>query len=131
MPKKKTTEAKEKPVEKVAKQKKLSQPDYEKKVIELAEGGMTSEKIGEELRRQGSHPQEYNKKISEILREKNLYQDPELKNIEKKLAGVEKHYDKNHQDKRAKREKDRLFSHLRKIKKYLGVEIVKKKKKKK
>ncbi len=45
---------------KVEKAKKLSQKDYEKKVLELAKKDLTSEKIGEELRKQGIHPKEYN-----------------------------------------------------------------------
>ncbi len=48
--------------------KKLSQEGFEKKVLELASKGLTSEKIGEELRKQGIHPKEYNKKISKILK---------------------------------------------------------------
>jgi hypothetical protein len=55
-----------KKVEKEKKSKKVSQAEFEKKVKELAEKGLTSEKIGEELRRQNIHPKEYNKKISHI-----------------------------------------------------------------
>ncbi|MFA5953629.1 MAG: hypothetical protein WC812_03485 [Candidatus Pacearchaeota archaeon] len=98
---------------------KISQEEYEKKVIELAKKGLTSEKIGEELRKQKIHPSEYNKKISQILKKNNLYVNPDLKNTQKKLEGIEKHYSKNKQDKRAKREKDRVFAKVRKIKKYL------------
>jgi len=102
------------------KRKKLTQEEYEKEVLKLAEKGLTSEKIGEHLKKQEIHPKEYNKKISKILGEK--YQDPELKNTEKKLERIKKHYESNKQDKRAKREKDRIFSKLRKIKLYLGLE---------
>jgi ribosomal protein S15P/S13E len=101
------------------KKTKLSEQEFEKKVIELAEKGVTSEKIGETLRKQGIHSKEHNKKISKILKEKNLYVNPDLKNVEEKLKKVTNHYEKNKQDKRAKREKDRIFSQLRKIKKYL------------
>ena len=38
--------------QKIEKSKKISQLEFEKKVIELAEKGLTSEKIGEELRQQ-------------------------------------------------------------------------------
>lgn len=99
---------------------KLSLEEYEKKVIELAEKGLTSERIGEELRKQGIHPKEYEKKISKILGKK--YADPELKNREAKLSRIEQHSQKNKQDKRAMRERSRIFSHLRKIKKYLKTE---------
>ena len=102
------------------KAKKLSQKDYEKKVLELAKKGLTSEKIGEELRKQRIHPKEYHKKISKILGDK--YINPDLKNVEDKLEKVKKHYEKNKQDKRAMREKDRVFAQLRKLKKYFKVE---------
>jgi len=117
MPKKsdKTQEKKEEKVED-KKPKKLSQEEFEKKVLELAEKGLTSEKIGEELRRQNIHPKEYDKKISKILGDK--YINPDLKNVEVKLERIKKHLPKNKQDKRAMREKDRIFAQLRKLKKY-------------
>lgn len=98
--------------------KKLSQEEFEKKVIELVGKGLTSEKIGEELRKQGIHSKEYDKKISKILKEKNKYINPDMKNIGEKLEKIKKHYEKHKQDKRAMREKDRIFAELRKIKKY-------------
>ena len=103
--------------------KKLSQSEYEKKVIEFAGTGLTAEKIGQKLRDSGIHPKDYSKKISEILKQKNLYTSPDFKNVESKLNRVAEHYNKNKQDKRAKREKDRIFSQLRKIKKYLGMPL--------
>ena len=106
------------PKEKIEKTKKLSQLEFEKKVIQLAEKGLTAEKIGEELRQQKIHPKEYPKKISKILKDKKIYINPDLKNIEIKLEKVKKHFKENKQDKRAKREKDRIFSQLRKIKIY-------------
>jgi ribosomal protein S15P/S13E len=99
-------------------QKKLSQEEFENKVIELAKTGLTAEKIGENLRNQGLHPREYNKKISQILKEKNLYIIPEIKNLEAKLERISIHYSKNKQDKRAMRERERILSQIRKIKKY-------------
>lgn len=120
MPKKSELKEEKTPTEKeekVVKVKKLSQEDYEKKVIELAGKGLTAEKIGEELRQQGIHPKEYSKKISKILGAK--YVNPDLKNVEKKLERINKHYESNKQDKRAMREKDRFFSQVRKIKRYL------------
>lgn len=102
---------------------KISQTEYEKKVIELADKGMTAEKIGETLRKQEIHPKEHNKKISQILKESKKWEDPDLKNIEKKLEKIKKHYENNKQDKRAKREKDRVFSQVRKIKKYLKIPL--------
>ena len=103
--------------------KKLTQAEFEKKVIELADKGLTSEKIGEKLRQEGSHPKEYKKKISQILKEKGKYTNSDLKNVEEKLERIKKHIAKNKQDKRAMREKDRVFAQLRKLKKYFRVAI--------
>lgn len=103
--------------------KKLTQAQFEKKILELAEKGLTSEKVGETLKKEGVHPKEYSKKISQILKEKKKYENPDLKNVEAKLERIKKHYEKNKQDKRAKREKDRIFSQLRRIKKYLGIQV--------
>ena len=113
MPKTKKPTSKKK-----TKRVKISQDEFEKKVIELAEKGFTCEKIGEELRQEGIHPKEYDKKISKILKEKNCYTNADLKNVEIKLERVKKHYEKNKQDKKAMREKDRIFAQLRKLKKY-------------
>lgn len=120
---KKTKGKKEKkePIEKVV-PKKISDDEFEKIVLELANNGLTSEKIGENLRKQGIHGKEHGKKISKILKEKNLYENPDIKNIEKKLSGILKHLEKNKQDKRAMREKDRIFAHLRKLKKYFKIQ---------
>ncbi len=98
-------------------EKKLTLEEYEKKVLELANKGLTAEKIGEELKRKDIHPKEYGKKISKILKDK--YVNPDLKNTEKKLEKIEEHLKKNKQDKKAKRERSRVFSQVRKIKKYL------------
>lgn len=116
MPKRSKEDSPEKDSKKVPKSKKISQAEFEKKIIELAKKGLTSEKIGEELRQQEIHPKEYNKKISKILKDK--YINPDLKNIEDKLEKIKKHYEKNKQDKRAMREKDRVFAQLRKLKEY-------------
>ncbi len=96
--------------------KRISQKEFEEKVLEFAAKGLTSEKIGEELRKQSIHPKEFEKKISQILGEK--YINPDLKNVGAKLERVKKHYEKNKQDKRAMREKDRIFAQLKKLKKY-------------
>jgi len=97
---------------------KLNEKDYENKILELSKTGLTSEKIGEKLRLEGIHSQEHGNKISKILKDKNSYDNPDLKNVESKLKRVTEHYEKNKQDKRAKREKDRIFSQVRKLKKY-------------
>lgn len=98
---------------------KLTQKDYEKKVLAFAKEGLTAEKIGEKLKREGIHPKEFSNKISKILGKDFI--SPDLKNIEAKLEKVKTHYETNKQDKRAKREKDRIFAQLRKVKKYMGL----------
>ncbi|MBU0894067.1 MAG: hypothetical protein KKF48_04205 [Nanoarchaeota archaeon] len=103
---------------KTKKAEKISQTEFEKKVIELAKKGLTAEKIGENLKKQEVHPKEYSKKISKILKENNTYINPDLKNVETKLERIKKHSETNKQDKRAKKEKDRIFAQLRKLKKY-------------
>jgi ribosomal protein S15P/S13E len=116
----------EKPVKEVKKEKKpkkLTEKEFEKKVLDLHKKGLTSEKIGEALRKEGIHPKEYDKKISKILKAHDSYEDPELKNIQGKLDKVEAHLKKNKQDKRAIREKSRIFSQRRKIKKYLKMPL--------
>jgi len=117
MPKK--TIGKKEPKKNVkAPSKRISQEEFEKKVIELADKGLTSEKIGETLRREKIHPNDYDKKISKILKEKDKYTIPNVVNLEKKLERIKNHREKNKQDKRAMRERDRIASKLRRIKKY-------------
>ncbi len=101
--------------------KKITEAEYEKKVLELSKN-LTTEKIGEALRKEGIHSKEFKKKISQILKEKGTYINPDLKNVEEKLERIKKHYEANPQDKRSKREKDRVFSQRRKLKKYHKVE---------
>ena len=98
--------------------KKTTQEEYEKKILGLAKKGLTAEKIGEQLRKQGIHSKEYDKKISKVLKEKGKYINPDLKNIEEKLEKIKKHYEGNKQDKRSMRDRDRTAAKLRKIKKY-------------
>tara|TARA_Y100000296_G_scaffold16771_1_gene19596 strand:- start:890 stop:1237 length:348 start_codon:yes stop_codon:yes gene_type:complete len=101
--------------------KKISQTEFEKKVIELSKKGLTAEKIGENLRKQNIHPKEYNKKISKILKEKDIYVNPDLVNVEKKLEMIKIHHEKNKQDKRAKRDVVRVSAKIRKLKKYFKI----------
>lgn len=104
-------------LKKIASQR-VSESEFDKKVLELAEQGLTSEKIGESLRKLGIHPKEHNKRISKILKGSGNYINPDLKNIEAKLEKVKKHFEKNRQDRKSMREKERIFSHLRKTKEY-------------
>src|SRR3989344_6358053 len=84
--------------------KKISQEEFESRVLTLSEKGLTTEKIGEALRREGIHPREHGKKISKILKEKGKYTSPDMKNVKEKLERIKKHFETNKQDKRAMRE---------------------------
>ena len=120
----KVPEKKEATEEKVKKEtKKPSEADFVKKVVELGKQGLTSEKIGLKLKQEGIHVKDYGKKISKILQENSIYINTDIKNIETKLDKIVKHYGKNKQDKRAMRDKDRIFSQLRKLKKYFGIPL--------
>ena len=90
--------------------KKLSQSEFEKKVLEFAKEGLTSEKIGEALKKEKIYSKDYDKKISKILQENNTYVNPDLQNVQNKLDRISKHFETNKQDKRALREKSRVFS---------------------
>jgi len=120
--KKKIEKEEPKEEKKTKKETKLSQLEFKKKVLELAEKGITSEKIGETLRKEGIHSKEFSKKISKILKDAKKYVNPDLKNTEEKLNRITEHYNNNNQDKRAKREKDRVFAQVRKLKKYSKVQ---------
>jgi len=112
MPKQKEEKTEKKPVK-----AKITEKEFESKVVELAEKGMTAEKIGESLRHEGIHPREYGK-ISRILKAKGIYVIPEIKNIQEKLNRVTLHKEKHIQDKRAMRERERIVSLLRRQKEY-------------
>lgn len=101
--------------------KKISLKEFEKKVAAFADEGLTSEKIGERLKKEGIHPKEHGKKISKILKEKENYVNPDLKNLEEKLKRIKEHFEKNKQDKEAMRDRDKTFSKLRKLKRYHNV----------
>jgi len=118
MPKKSSKKA-EKRAEKVEKIK-ISAEQFEEKVRQLTGQGLTSEKIGEKLRREGIHSKEFGKKISILMGDK--YSPPDILNIQEKLNSILKHIEKNKQDKKAIREKDRIFSQLRKAKQYFGAQ---------
>ena len=112
---KKATE--ENRAEEAEKKTKPSEAEFEKKILELAEKGLTSEKIGEALKREGIRPKDYGK-ISKILRKKGKYVNPDMKNIREKLEKLSSHVQKNKQDKRAIRDRERIEAKLRRAKHY-------------
>ena len=111
----KTEEKTEKPV-----WLKFDNKDIEAIILKLAKQGMTSEKIGAELRDSYGIPSAklYNKKIGKILKENNMYKDSSLENLQKKRKLIEKHLEKNNQDKKARRALMILAARISKLEKY-------------
>jgi len=89
-------------------------------ILKLAETELTSEKIGLTLRDQYGIPRTklYNFKISQILKEKEKFEEPTLLNLNKKLEKVIGHYKKNKQDKRAERSLIITKAKVKKTKEY-------------
>lgn len=115
--KKQPENAKDEAPEAKKEQKELTEKEYEEKVVELAKKGLTSEKIGEALRREGVHPQKHGK-ISRILKAKNIYQQADIENLRKKLEAITKHREKHIQDKKAMRERERIAALLKRERDY-------------
>jgi ribosomal protein S15P/S13E len=84
---------------------KTSDKEIEGLVVDLAKQGLTSEKIGLELRDKHGIPKAKltGKKITQILKENDLYQDATSVNLEKKKQLIIKHLEKNKQDEKSKR----------------------------
>jgi ribosomal protein S15P/S13E len=99
---------------------KFSQKDIEEIVLKLAKQGLTPEKIGLTLRDSYGIPTTKlsGKKISQILKENNLYKDATLINLEKKQQLIKKHLEKNKQDKKTKRALTIITARISKLKKY-------------
>ena len=113
-------ETKKKTAVKKESKAKPTQEEFETKVLELAEQGLTSDKIGEKLRKEGIHPKEYKKKISKILKDKGKYVNADLENVEKKLKNLENHYKRNRQDKNALKQREKIFARVRKLRNYFA-----------
>ena len=107
-----------------AQEKKAQEPmnieDIEKIVIELGKKGHHPAEIGSILKeKHGIYDiKVLGKKISKILKNAKINYKSDLDFVSEKLSKITNHYEKNKQDKRAMREKDRVFAQLRKIKVY-------------
>lgn len=91
------------------------------KIIEK-EPTLTAEKIGLVLRDNYGMPSTriYGFKISDVLKEKNKYESPDVKNLEAKTANLLKHLSKNKQDKRTGRSLIITKAKLKKAKDYIS-----------
>lgn len=106
----------------------FSDKDVEAIILKLAKQGITSEKIGIALRDSYGIPTTkfFGKKISRILKENKIYKDASLENLEKKQKIIEKHLEKNKQDKKSKRALAITTAKMLKLKKYKKRENVEK-----
>lgn len=82
----------------------------------------TSEKIGLVLRDNYGIPKTkiYGIKISQVLREANKYESPDLKNLTNKAKALEKHIAYNKQDKKTGRSFILTKAKLKKVQDYLN-----------
>jgi len=89
-------------------------------VLKLAKQGLNSEKIGLVLRDSYGIPRAklLGKRIGQILKENNLYKDAALEALEKRQKLIEKHLEKNKQDKKSKRALAIINAKISKVKKY-------------
>lgn len=99
---------------------KITQKELETVIIKLAKQGLTTEKIGLVLRDSYGIPKTklLGTKISKVLKEKGLYKDANLTNLNNKKEGITKHLEKNKQDKRAKRAFTIIRARISKLQKY-------------
>jgi len=100
------------------KKPKKTNKEIEKKVVELAKKGLTAEKIGLELKKEEIYPKEQGLKINQILKDNNLWEDPDLKNISTKVENLKEHINQNSQDKTAKHKILKKAAKLSNLKKY-------------
>ncbi len=84
---------------------KLSREEFENKIIELAEQGITAEKIGLILKKELKIKSKrlFGKRISKFLKEKNIYINPDIKNLKESVEKLKKHRSKHKKDKSCKR----------------------------
>lgn len=94
--------------------------DIEAIVIDLGKKGNSPSKIGIMLKEKyGVYKiKALGKKISKILKDNKIPYEDDLSMVNKKIKNLEKHYGKNHQDKRAEREIVRYISLKKRLETY-------------
>ena len=86
---------------------------------------LTTEKIGLILKDTYGIPKTkiYGIKIGQVLKQENLYKNPDLLNLEKKESSIQEHIKRNNQDKRSKRALGITKAKLKKTREYLKIKI--------
>ncbi len=94
--------------------------NIESLVIEIAKKEKSPAKIGLILKEKHNIPKTktLGKKITQILKENNIEYQDDLKIVNEKIEKIKKHFDKNKQDKRSKRELVKFIGLRRKLEKY-------------
>jgi ribosomal protein S15P/S13E len=94
--------------------------NIEKVVVDLGKAGYNPAKIGLILKEKHDVPKikHLGKKIAQILKENNIEYEDNLASVNKKIAKIEVHYEKNKQDKRAKREIVKFIGLRKKLERY-------------
>lgn len=95
---------------------KITEKEFEAKVLELAGRGLTSEKIGLELKKENLYSKNH-RKISRILKENSLFKSPDIENLKKKVGKLETHSKKHIQDRTYGRALSIKAAKLRKLEK--------------
>ena len=93
---------------------KLTAKEFETKVIDLAKKGLTTEKIGLELKKEKIYAKDYIK-LSKILKANKLFTSSDIASLTKRVEKLQKHALKHKQDKCHKRAIAIKGSKLRKL----------------
>ena len=107
-----------KKLEKKAEEKEIKAGEIEKKVAELANQGLTSEKIGLILKREFKTSKASGVVIGKILKKANLFKDPDIENLRHRVEKLKKHLEKNKHDYKTKRTLAIKEAKLKKLIKY-------------
>lgn len=110
---------------------KMKEPELKKLILELSENNAPS-KIGHILRDQYGIPTTkiFGKKLKEYMIELDINKNEDLDNADKKVTGLKEHLKNNITDRSAKHKLQHAQSRLNIIKKYFGIPIRDRKKKK-
>lgn len=110
---------------------KMKEPELKKIILELSETNKPSQ-IGIILRDQYGIPTTkiFGKKLKAYLKELGIERNEDLENAEKKVDGLKEHLKENVTDRSAKHKLQHAQSRLNIIKKYFGIPIRDRKKKK-